>query len=323
MRPAAALLLALWLAAPAGAFLFGGAAEERAGALLAELRSAYEAGDCQTALALSEKFFAEKPSGRLREEAYGYAGRCHEAGGAVDKAISLYKLALGLYPENALFSHRLALIYNRAGFQQLAVPLFLKVLVAAPDDIEANLGLARAYASLGFLTRARDHYSRAVILQYFQDPAALEEYARCMLRKGDWGEAIFVASKGAETMPGSAVWPALEARAMAGQGKYQPALSLLEAAIRLEPSRALRLERALYLLMGGLPARALAAAEAELSAGPDALASLVKGMALYALGRRAEAAPWLSAGKEAGPFSAGVAAALLGENRPGEGLRVN
>jgi len=315
MKPVPALALLLCLAAPARAFWFGNTSDSRAGELLDGLRSAYEAGDCQASLDLSEKFFAEKPPGEMREAAYGYMGLCYEAAGSVDKAISLYKLALGLYPENKLFSYRLALIYNQAGFPQLAVPLFLKVLKARSDDVEANLGLARAYAAQGFLGVAKGYYSRTVILQDFADAAVLEEYARWMLRKGDWPEAVYVAGRGAQAAPRAPVWQLLEARALAGQGKYYNAVALLDSALQLQPSRALRLERALYLLMGGLPKRAMEAVEPELAAGADPLASMIKGMALYSLGRRGEAGPYLAAGRAAGPFTCRIAGSLLGEAR--------
>lgn len=312
MSRIAALCALLFLAAPARAFLFGGASDERAGELLAGMRASYASGDCGAALAGSEKFMGEKPPERMREEAYGYMGRCYEALGSVDKAIGLYKLALGLHPDNVLFSYRLARIYNQAGFHQLAAPLFLKSLSLYPDDPEANLGLARAYAALGFLGRAKEFYSKAVILQDFRDAAALEEYAVSMLRKGDWGEALYIAAKGQEAAPKAAVWPALEARAMAGQGKYNTAIALMESAISLKSSRELRLERALYQLMGGLPQRAAQSADAELAAAPgDALAAAVKGMALYSLGRKGEAEAYFLKARSGGPFTARVAEAFL------------
>ncbi|MDO8803058.1 MAG: tetratricopeptide repeat protein [Elusimicrobiota bacterium] len=306
------LTLLLFSSVPAEAFLFGGASDKKAAASLEMMRSAFEAGDCASALELSGAFLREKPPPELREEAYGYMGRCYESAGSTDKAISLYKLALGLYPENILFATRLALIYNQAGFPENAAPLFLKVLSIKSDDLAANLGLARAYASLGFLSRAKDFYSRAVILQDFLDPAVLEEYELCMLRKRDWPEARFIAGKGAQAAPLSAFWHQARARVSAGQGDYRKALSAMEAAILLEPSRRLRLERALYLLLGGLSRRAIDAADAELAAdGKDALAAAVKGMALYSLGQKAEAAPYFITARCGGPFTAKIAGSFL------------
>ncbi len=305
----AALLLA---AAPAAAGLFGRGAEERSAAALADMRASYAAGDCVRVLSASDLFFSEKPSAGLREEAYGYMGRCYEREGLPDKAISLYKLAIGLYPDDGLFAFRLASIYNASGFHENAVPLFRKVLAGKPDDIGAGLGLARAYAALGFYGRAKNYYSRVVVLQDFSDAAVLKEYAACMLKKRDWGEALFIAGKGSEAAPASSYWKLAEARVAAGKGDYYKAIAASEAAIKLEPSRRLRLERALYLLLAGLPRRAMEAADAELAAAPgDPLASEVKGMALRLLGRPAEAEPYFRAALKGGPFTAGIAGAFL------------
>lgn len=307
------LALLLFSAAPARAFLFGGASDKKAAAGLEKMSAAFGAGNCSSVLDLSAAFLREKPPASMREEAYGYMGRCYESSGAADKAISLYKLALGLYPENLLFASRLALIYNQAGFPEHAAPLFLKMLSIKSDDAEASLGLARAYSALGFLSRARDFYSRTVILQDFRDPGVLREYALCMLRKRDWPETLYITGRGAMAAPLSAFWPLAEARVRAGQGDYHKALASIEAAILLEPSRQLRLERALYLLLGGLPLRAAEAADAELiSDGNDALASVVKGMALYALGKKNEAQPYFITAGCGGPFTAKIAGSFLG-----------
>ncbi|OGR67255.1 MAG: hypothetical protein A2081_01275 [Elusimicrobia bacterium GWC2_61_19] len=312
MRLAVLLLLLPALASPAGAFLFGGASDKSAAAKLAQMSSSFERGNCEAVLESFPGFLAEKPSARLREEAYGYAGRCYERSGSADKAISIYKLALGLYPDNSFFTSRLAFIYNQAGFYSDAVPLFLKVLELKSDDVAANLGLARAYAALGFYAKAKTFYSLAVVLQDFSDTAVLREYAGVMLKKRDWPEALFITKKGAAAAPAAAFWPLVEARVMAGQGDYYKALPLIEAAIRLEPSRQLRLERALYLLLAGLPKRAIEAADPELAVNRnDALAASVKGMALYLLGMKTDANAYFTVARGGGPFTAAIAASFL------------
>jgi len=310
------LLLALLLLAPlpAEAFLFGRGSDEKAAAGLGAMRDAFNRGDCAAALALAETFLEEKPPAGLREEAYGYIGRCYEASGSVDKAIGLYKLAIGLYPANSLFATRLALLYNGAGFPENAAPLFLKVLELGGENAEASLGLARSYAAMGYLSRAKEFYAKAAALGQYRDAALLEEYARCMLRKRDWDEAAAAAARGRLLTPLSPLWHVLEARAQAGRGDYYKAAALMEAALGLGSGRQLRLERALYLLMGGLPNRAMAAAEPELSADPaDPLAAVIKGMALYSLGRRQEAGEYFKKAGRGGPFTAGVAGSFLEE----------
>lgn len=306
-------LLLLLAASPARAFLFGKSSDVKAAAILAEMQAAGDRGDCGAVLRHADGFLAEKPPAAMRETAYVRIGACYESSGLTDKAIGLYKLAIELYPENAVFKFRLASIYNNSGFYSNAVALFLKVLAKRPDDIPSNLGLARAHAALGFYSRAKTYFSRAVVLQDFSDPAALRDYSVCLLKKRDWEEALFVASKGAAAQPGSSYWHLARARAQAGRGDYYKALPEIEGAILLEPSRQLRLERALYLLLGGLPRRAIAAADVELAARPgDPLASVVKGMALYRLGEKAAARPYFEAARSGGEFTAKVAASLLG-----------
>jgi tetratricopeptide (TPR) repeat protein len=312
MRLTALLILALSLAAPARAFLLGGSSDKKSAEKLAGLRGAYERGDCEAVIDGFSGFLGEKPPAGLREEAYGYMGRCHQRGGAADKAISVYKLAHGLYPDNIFFTSRLASIYSQAGFNSEAVPLFLNVLDLKSDDVPANLGLARAYAALGFYAKAKIFYSVTVALQDFSDAAVLREYAGCMLKKGDWPEALFIAKKGAVIAPGSAYWPLAEARALAGQGEYYKTFPFMDAALRLEPSRQLRLEKALYLLLAGLPKRAIEAADAELAADKaDPLAAAVKGMALYLLGMKTEANAYFTAARGGGPFTAALAGSFL------------
>ncbi len=306
----AALLLAVPL--PARAFLFGGATDKKAAAMLSGMRASSALGDCKAVLEIAPGFLGEKPPSPLREEAYIYISGCYEKTGLTDKAIGLYKLALGLYPENIFFASRLAAIYNQAGFPENAVPLFLKALDMKSDDVGANLGLARAYSVLGFLAKAKVFYSRAVVLQDFSDAAVLREYAFCMLKKRDWGEALYIAGRGEAAAPGYAVWRLVEARVLAGQGLYDRALPVIGAAILLEPSRQLRLERALYLLLDGLPDKAAEAAGSELAVNKDdALAAVVKGMALYSLGRKTEAEAYFGTARGGGSFTAAIAGSFL------------
>lgn len=312
------LALALLLcAAPAGAFLFGKSSDEKAAARLAEMRAAFVKGDCAAALAASGPFFGEKPPPALREQAYGYMGSCYETAGSTDKAIALYQLALGLYPENSLFASRLALIYNSAGFPENAAPLFLKALALKPGDPEATLGLARAYAALGFLARAAEFYGKAADIDGYRDARLIEEYALCLLRKRDWAGAEAAAAKGRGVAPLSPAWPRVSARACAGRGDYAGAAAAMEGVLALSPGRQPRLERALYLLLGGRKREAAAAADAELALKPgDPLASQVKGMALYSLGDKAGAAEYFEAARGGGPFTAALAGAFLGYGRP-------
>jgi len=321
----AALFCALTLAGPAlhaGAFrFFGLSSEGRAPELLAAMKKDLENGNCAEVAAGSEALFGEKPFAETKMQAYKYLGQCYELQELPDKAISVYKLCRGLYPEEKFFPARLAAIYLKAGFYSTAAPLFKEVLGGRSDNIEANAGLGRCYAEIGFLERAKEYYAKAIILGDFKDQGLLKEYAWWMIRKRDWGEAELILARALERDPGDAGLYAALARIAAGKGDYASAAARLSQALERRPGdRGYTLERALVLLLSGDAGAAEAAAGSFLKdpAHKDPLASLIKGLALYRKGNLAAARPLLAAaGEEEGSFTARLAGALLAELEKG------
>jgi len=311
-----AVLFLLFLAPlNAAAFLFGGISDKKAESMLDAMSVNFEKGDCRAVAEISKGLFGEKPSSAIREKAYSYLGRCYESQELYDRAITVYKLAHGLYPENDLFSGRLAAIYLKTGFYDIAVPLFEKVLKSRSYDVEANSGLARCYAAMGFLSKAKTYYSRAAILGDFSDLGLLKEYAFDMLRMRDWDEAGLIAGYGLKLAPRDSGFYEVLARVSAGRGDYKAAAGHLHAAIKLEPADAdLALELALVELLAGEPSAALGSVPAT-GTRHRALALVIRGMALHKKGDRAMA---LGCFKEAAgsgePFIAAFAAALAKQN---------
>jgi len=309
------LTAALLVPVNAAAFLFGGISDKKAEDMLAGMAANFENGDCRSVAEISQTLFREKPSSAIREKAYSYIGRCYESQGLPDKAITVYKLAYGLYPENDFFAARLASIYLKTGFYATAVPLFEKVLKGRSDDVEANSGLARCYASLGFLSKAKPYYSRAAILGDFGDLSLLKEYAAQMLRKRDWEEAALIADYALKLAPGDAALYEVMARVAAGRGDYKQAAAHMRAAVKLKSSGTeLVLELALLEFLGGNYEAALSALPA---AGTEhgALSLVIRGMALYKKGERARALEYFkeAAGSGQSFISAFAAALAKGE----------
>lgn len=296
---------------PAAAFLFGGISDKKAEAMLSGMNANFEKGDCQAVSEISQSLFGEKPSSAIREQAYSYLGRCYEAQGLPDKAITVYKLAHGLYPENDSFSLRLASIYLKTGFYEAAIPLFEKVLKGRPGDIETNSGLARCYASLGFISKAKIYYSMAAILGDFGDPALLKEYAEQMLRKRDWEEAELITGYALKLSPSDAGLHEALARVAAGRGDYKSAAKYMREAVKLNPSAAgFALELALIEFLGGNSEAALKA----IPSGEEhrALALVIRGMVLQKNGQRVRAMEYLREAAGSGrPFISPFAEALM------------
>ncbi|MBI4801370.1 MAG: tetratricopeptide repeat protein [Elusimicrobia bacterium] len=316
----AALFCALSLSGPglnAGAFrFFGLGSETGALELLESMRSDFGKGNCEAVSLAGDLLFKEKPSSETRKHAYKYLGACYESRGLPDRAISVYELGRGLYPGEVFFSARLAAIYLKAGLYATAAPLFKDVIENRPDDIEANAGLGKSYSEMGFLARAKDYYSRAVILGDFKDMALMKEYAWWMIKKRDWAEAELILARALKLDPGDAGIYAALSRVYSGKDDYKSAAAALSAALEREPeSRSFALERALVQLLAGDAAGAAGAAADFLKDGAqDPFASLIKGLALYKKGDLAGARGALAAaGKDDGTFVARIAGALLAE----------
>ncbi len=296
----------------ASAFLFGGVSDKKAEDMLGVMSLNFENGDCRAVAAISQDLFREKPSSAIREKAYSYLGRCYETQGNYDKAITVYKLAHGLYPENDLFSGRLASIYLKTGFYDIAVPLFEKVLKRRSDDIEANAGLARCYASRGFLSKAKVYYSRAAILGNFSDLGLLKEYASQMLRIRDWEEAGLIAGYGIKLAPGEADFYEVMARIAAGRGDYKASAGHMRSAIMRAPARSdLALELALIELLAGDYEAALGAIPVT-GTRHRAMSLLIRGMVLHKKGERVRALEYFKEASDNGDsFISAFAASLL------------
>jgi tetratricopeptide (TPR) repeat protein len=296
----------------ASALLFGGISDKKAEAMLTGMNANFEKGDCAAVSEIYQALFSEKPSSAIREKAYAYLGRCYEAQGLPDKAMTIYKLANGLYPESDFFSSRLASIYLKTGFYSAAIPLFEKVLKGRSDDIEANAGMARCYASLGFLSKAKIYYSISAILGNFGDPALLKEYAAQMLRKRDWEEAALILDYALKLAPSDADLYEALARVAAGMGDYKKAAKHMRTAVKLKPgAEEFSLELALMELLGGNCEAALAALPAT-GTEHAALSLVIRGMALQKKGQRARAMEYFKEASSSNrPFIAPFAAALM------------
>lgn len=313
-----AFLASACAVSPASAFLFKGTSDRQAAETLESMAGSYSKGDCAEVIRLADVLFGENPPSAYRQKAYAYLGRCYETQGLTDKAVTLYKLADGLYPADPFFASRLALVYLQSGFYASAVPLFERTLKARSDDIEANAGLARCSAELGFLAKAKIYYSRAVVLGDFKDLSLLKEYAAWMLRKRDWDEADLILDYAVKLAPGDASLRESRGRAAAGRGDYAKAAARMREAVALAPGdRDLVPELALTELLGGNTEAALALVPAR-SGEEGALALTVRGLALRKKGDAEGARECFkkASGSKGNPFIAAFTSALAEDSAP-------
>ncbi len=84
--------------------------------------------------------------------------------GWLDEAISAYKRALTINPNNVKAHNNLGLIHYRKGMFDDAISEYKKALVINPDLIELRCNLGVAYDKKGWLDEAISEYMRALII---------------------------------------------------------------------------------------------------------------------------------------------------------------
>ena len=261
--------------------------------LFEEMEQAYNNQDCNLYHELYEKFSAEKPSSSLREKAYYYAGMCYEKHNIADKAINIYKLASGIYPNNMAFSYRLAIIYYQTGFYENALNNFEAVIHEHYQEKGALAGAARASAGLGRMEQAAKYYTKALSIDFEKDETdfdenseenLIKELSLCLIDSARYEEAREFIDKG-YSINQSAVWHNLSAKSYAAEGNFLKAAEEMSNVLKKENNRNNRLSKAFYNYWAGNIKQAEIAADKELSVNSyDYLASFLKGMCLRSEG---------------------------------------
>jgi len=255
-----------------------------------QIEKLYALGSCREVLTKSDYFLNNESGGAYKEKVYYMRGRCLEKLKENDRALTVYNLASGLYPDNMDFIYRRAIIYSEAGFKEKAIPMLKKILAKNPDDIDANVAAADSYADIGFLDRAAEFYDKAAGLQKYADEDTVVKYAFCLLRLRRWDEVGKVLKKSAADRKDEISRQKLRARVYAGEGDYRSAAEELKTPAEGADKRRTDMERAVYLTEAGLYAEAEKTADVYLAAdGKDRFAALVKGLSAYKSGRRDEA----------------------------------
>lgn len=292
--------------------------ESAAEKILNEMELAYSGSDCLKVHSLYEKFSAEKPSSALREKAYYYEGLCYEKEETADKAIGIYKIAAELYPKNHVFTYRLALVYNAAGFYDKALPLFQKVIDKNFKETGAVIGAARASRSLGRMEKAAEYYDAAIAMSGDNNAALIAEYAGCLTEAARFGEARSVIEKGIAAKDGPE-WAAMAAVTFAAEGRFAEASSSMDMALSRENRREYRISKSFYDFWAGKKDSALSAAEKELEAAPgDPLAAFLKGMILRSEGKTEEGNRYFRISACGGKFLYDISVRMSSETLPPE-----
>lgn len=243
----------------------------------------------------------QRMRGFYQRQAYALLGEAYERLESPEKALSVYQLAVKLYPKDIELTTRLARLLHASDLDAEAQPLYEKVLAAQPGNTWANLGLAEIDRALGFLERAAGRYELALEGELAGSATVWRDYAQVMLEQRDYATAEAAARKSL-ALDASDDTRVVLGFILRAQGRLDEALLQAEAT----PHARLR---ALWLLEAGRFEQA-----AKLAVGPGAIERYVRARAALRAGRSDEARRELEALSQAGktsPFVTEVAAKAL------------
>jgi tetratricopeptide (TPR) repeat protein len=268
---------------------------------LISAREHFEAGRYDRVITDLTPLTLQRMRGFYQRQAYALLGEAYERLEHQEKALSVYQLAVKLYPKDMELATRLARLLHAAGLDKEAQPLYEKVLTAQPDNTWANLGLAEIDRSLGFLKRSAERYERALEGDLMRSASVWRDYSQVMLEQRDYVTAEAAARKALSLQASNETRLAL-GFALRGQGRIDEALLQADAASHAGV-------RALWLLEAGRFEEA-----AKLCKGQSPLERYVRARFALNSGRKDEARRELEAVAEAAktaPFAAELALRML------------
>ncbi len=118
--------------------------------------------------------------------------------GQYNEAISEWKKALELSPEDAKVHNNFGAALAKQGRIDEAIPHFEKALAANPNSAQLHYNLGRSLATKGKLDEAIPHFEQAVKLSGGLEPAVLDTLAAIYAEVGRFPEAVQTARQALE-----------------------------------------------------------------------------------------------------------------------------
>jgi serine/threonine-protein kinase len=191
------------------------------------------------AIRLLEPLAGERPASALVQAALGraylYKFNLTRDARWVALASTACTRARGLLPESPEVNVTFGELSLRTGKAADAVAAYRRALAAQPNNIDARLGLARAYDAAGDGRLSEENYKRAIELQ----PAYFGGYSKLAgfyYTHGKWAPAAEMFRKVTELTPDNAHAFANLGATYAELGQFDRALDVFRKSVALEPS---------------------------------------------------------------------------------------
>lgn len=280
-----------------------------------QARTAYEAGNYQTAVTLLTDYIYKAKNIKRREaRAYRLLGKSYEQLNQPNRALETFLEALEFHPDNVPLLVEAARLYQQNGLTERSIELYARALSEEPQNSQALAGQAANYAALGFYSKARTLYDELFQLSEQISPYYQALYANTFLRQRNYKQAFIHITQALTQDDQNADFWLLSAQARRGLKMPQAALADLQAAISLAPQRTdLQAYKALWLYEAADYDAAWQTAQKILEQNPDsALAQFIKALCLQKQGKTGQARQLLEqiAHQEQASFISQVAAKL-------------
>ncbi|MEW5951871.1 MAG: hypothetical protein AB1637_08310 [Elusimicrobiota bacterium] len=178
-------------------FFWGKPDYSKAELILKEMEKSLSEGDCASVWEKYEEFSAQKPPQKMKKKSYLYSAQCYERYGSYEKALSIYKLGMELYPKDLIFMKKAADLYLKNSIYQKALDLGLKLEKENPHDQENWLLLARSYGGTGFWRKSVYYYRKTAALN-LKNYDLVKEYSTALKKGAFYKEGYGLAIKAAQ-----------------------------------------------------------------------------------------------------------------------------
>jgi tetratricopeptide (TPR) repeat protein len=171
----------------------------------------------------------------LVEDNHLKQGHSYLAEGRYNEAISEYKKAIKIAPNNIDAYHNIGFAYECLGKYQNAIEYYEKVLQITPDDAMTNYNMGVAYGNLGKRKEAIKYYEKTIQI----DPNHVDAYnnlGSVYTELGEHIKAIQYCEKALAIDPNNDYAYINIACAKAGLNQYQEAVNYLQKALEFNPN---------------------------------------------------------------------------------------
>jgi len=154
--------------------------------------------------------------------------------GQVDESRRAYDRALALHPESSESNAQYGLFLAELNEFKSAEPYLRRSVELNPEHSALRVNFGNALKALGELVEAGEQFNRALKIDS-ENPYAWNSLGECLQLQGEEGDALHAFLRATELLPNNAKFQANLGLALSGKGRLGEAAVAFEAALNIEP----------------------------------------------------------------------------------------